>query len=402
MKNPGDQGNELRKTAEAIFSAKASLMPENIKNLSPDDAQQLIYNLQVHQIELEIQNEELRRTQVELDTARARYFDLYDLAPVGYCTLSREGQILETNFTAANMLGLARGVMIKRMISRYILKNDQDIYYLHSKRLFDTGEPQEFELRLVRQDGTSFWAHLSASAVQDFSVNTDESEEAVFLYRVVMSDISEVKLASEKIKNLLHEKEIILREVHHRIKNNMNTISSLLALQAEISKDSSAFEALNDAGSRVRSMMLLYNKLYESVDYNNISVAEFLPSLLDQIAAIFPNSKSVTIVKHIENFVLNSQKLQPIGIIINELMTNMMKYAFAGRESGLITLSASKKGDAVIIIVEDDGIGIPESVDIDHSTGFGLNLVRMLMEQIDGTIRIVRNKGTKFILVFNL
>lgn len=397
MKNPGDQGNELRKTAEAILCAKASLMPENIKNLSPDDAQQLIYNLQVHQIELEIQNEELRRTQVELDTARARYFDLYDLAPVGYCTLSREGQILEVNFTAANMLGVARGVMIKRMISRYILKNDQDIYYLHSKRLFDTGEPQEFELRLVRQDGTSFWAHLSASSVQDFSVSTDE-KEAVFLYRVVMSDISEVKLASEKIKNLLHEKEIILKEVHHRIKNNMNTISSLLALQAEISKDSSAFEALNDAGSRVRSMMLLYNKLYESVDYNNISVEEFFPSLIDQIVAIFPNSKSVTIVKHIENIVLNSQKLQPIGIIINELLTNMMKYAFAGRESGQITLSVSKKGDAVIIIVEDDGIGIPESVDIDHSAGFGLNLVRMLMEQIDGTVRIERNNGTKFIL----
>ncbi len=102
----------------------------------------------MHQIELEMQNEELRRPQAELDAARARYFDLYDLAPVGYCTLSEKGLILEANLTAATLLGVARGALVKQPISRFILKEDQDIYYLHRKQLFETGEPQTCELRI--------------------------------------------------------------------------------------------------------------------------------------------------------------------------------------------------------------------------------------------------------------
>ena len=127
----------------------------------------MLHELRVHQIELEMQNEELRRTQAELDAARARYFDLYDLAPVGYCTLTEKGLILEANLTAATLLGVARGALVKQPITRFILKEDQDIYYLHRKQLFETGEPQACELRMLKKDGTTFWAHLPATAAQD-------------------------------------------------------------------------------------------------------------------------------------------------------------------------------------------------------------------------------------------
>ena len=134
---PGDAA-ELRWRAEEIAREKAAQPPENLEALSPEETRRTLHELRVHQIELEMQNEELRRAQAELDAARARYFDLYDLAPVGYCTVSEKGLILEANLTAATLLGVARGALVKQPFSRFILKEDQDIYYLHRKQLFET------------------------------------------------------------------------------------------------------------------------------------------------------------------------------------------------------------------------------------------------------------------------
>ena len=129
-KNPSANAPELRRRAKARLRAAAA---KGAPARTEADTQRLVHELQVHQIELEMQNEELRRAQVELDAARARYFDLYDLAPVGYCTISEEGLILEANLTAATLLGVARGALVKQPITRFILKEDQDIYYLHRK-----------------------------------------------------------------------------------------------------------------------------------------------------------------------------------------------------------------------------------------------------------------------------
>ena len=123
-------------------------MPENLEVLSPEVARRALHELRVHQIELEMQNEELRRTQEELEGSRARYFDLYDLAPVGYFTLSEQGLILEANLTGAKLLGVARGALVKQPLSRFVLREDQDIYYLHRKALLETGAPQAWELRM--------------------------------------------------------------------------------------------------------------------------------------------------------------------------------------------------------------------------------------------------------------
>ena len=126
-----------------------TLKDQELETLSPEEIRRTLHELHVHQIELEIQNEELRRTQEELVTARTRYFDLYDLAPVGYCTLGENGLIQEANLTAATLLGLARGALIGRPISRSILKEDQDIFYRHRKQLLETGIPQAIELRMI-------------------------------------------------------------------------------------------------------------------------------------------------------------------------------------------------------------------------------------------------------------
>ena len=177
------QDTELRRRAEDVAREGAAQWPEDLKALSPEESLRTLHELRVHQIELETQNEELRRAQAELDAARARYFDLYDLAPVGYVTVSETGLILEANLTAASLLGVARGALVKQRLTAFILKEDVDIYYLRSKQLLATGEPCDFELRLVKQDGTVFWVHLAASAARDAA--------GAPVSRVVLSDISE-------------------------------------------------------------------------------------------------------------------------------------------------------------------------------------------------------------------
>ena len=181
----------LRKQAQEVARRNAVQSPENIEDLSPDAVQGIIQELRVHQIELEIQNEELRRTQAELDATRQRYFDLYDLAPVGYVTVSEPGLILEANLTVAGMLGTIRGALINQPLSRFIFTEDQDLYYLHRKQLFEIGEPQEFDLRLVPKDGTPFWVHMQAGIAQD--------ADSAPMCRIVLSDITGRKLAEEQL-----------------------------------------------------------------------------------------------------------------------------------------------------------------------------------------------------------
>ncbi len=129
---------ELRCRAEEIARGKMAQSTENIQSLSPEETCRMLHELRVHQIELEIQNEELRAAQQELAAERGRYFDLYDLAPVGYCSISEKGLILEANLTAATLLGMARGALVMQPITRFIHNEDQDIYYLCSKQLFET------------------------------------------------------------------------------------------------------------------------------------------------------------------------------------------------------------------------------------------------------------------------
>ncbi|MEX2493846.1 MAG: PAS domain S-box protein [Nitrospirales bacterium] len=191
MTNKDDQDDrcqdpaELRKRAEEMAREHATGSPEHLEALSSEETRRMLHELQVHQIELEMQNEELRMAQTELDAARARYFDLYNLAPVGYCTLSEPGLILEANLTAATLLGVARSALGKQPITRFIFREDQDIYYLHRKHLFETGEPQVCELRMVKKDGAPFWARLEATVAK--------GADGAPVGRIVLSDITERK-----------------------------------------------------------------------------------------------------------------------------------------------------------------------------------------------------------------
>ena len=176
----------LRREAEALAikaEATQALSGKSETALSPENARLMLHELHVHRIELEMQNEELRRTQVELEAARMRYFDLYDLAPVGYCSVSAQGMILQANLAAASLLGLSRAALAKLPISRVIFNADQDVYYLCRKQVIATGASQACELRMVHSDGTPCWVQLAVSAVPDAEHQPE--------MRIVMTDIND-------------------------------------------------------------------------------------------------------------------------------------------------------------------------------------------------------------------
>ena len=196
--------SEFRQKAEAIARERIGRTPEDISALSPEEIRKRLHELRVRQIELEMQNEWLRAALSGAEAGRARYFDLYDLAPVGCCTLSEQGLILEANLTFAKMLGAARSTLIKRSISCFILREDQDVHYLYRKKLLETGEPQECELRLVKPDGELFWAQLTGAVAQ--------VEDGTSGYRVAISNITARRKQSEHMLRLQAEELTATKE----------------------------------------------------------------------------------------------------------------------------------------------------------------------------------------------
>ena len=193
MNGKDDKSKEvakLRWRAEEIIQKQGGRARKEPPTLSHEEALRLVHELRVHQVELQMQNDELCRAQAELSATRERYFDLYNLAPVGYFIVSHEGRILETNLAGTVLLGLPRAALIKQPITRFIVKEDQDVYYLHRRELLATGQSHVCELRMVKADGKPCWVRLTASMQESLAGSAPDTPP---MSRVVLSDISEQK-----------------------------------------------------------------------------------------------------------------------------------------------------------------------------------------------------------------
>jgi PAS domain S-box-containing protein len=253
-----------------------------------------------------------------------------------------------------------------------------------------------FESRIKHKDGNWVWV-LDRGKVITW---TDKGKPLMMFG--THQDITERKLDEDKIKSLLEEKELILKEVHHRIKNNMHTLIGILSLHADSLDDPQCKAALEDAGSRIGSMMVLYDKLYQSDNFNDIHVKEYLPSLVREVINNFPNSSIINFDIDVDDIILDVKIIQTLGIIINELLTNIMKYAFTGKGSGLIKITLKKDGKEITLNIQDNGNGLPDGFDIDNTKGFGLRLINMLIHQLDEKFTIENYNGTRSILNFSL
>ncbi|MFH2114441.1 MAG: PAS domain S-box protein [Spirochaetota bacterium] len=305
----------------------------------------------------------------------------------------KDGRLTFVSPQCEAVLGYPAEKFAGKVIQDIIHPEDLPRCLLEWQKVHDLGqESRELEYRVFDAEGRIRWISHSGNVVK--------TGGECFGMQYTLRNITDRKLSELRIKSLLEEKEILLREVHHRIKNSMSTVASLLGIQASDLHDPSAVKALEDSRSRVKSMMLLYEKLYQSSNFKDVSLASYLPSLVDEILGNFPNRSMVRVQKDIQDFILDARRLQPLGIIITELLTNVMKYAFRGRASGLVSVMATQADGRVKLVIQDDGDGMPESFSFDSPGGFGFQLVQALVLQLDGSIRLERDKGTRFVVEF--
>ncbi|MDX9957717.1 MAG: histidine kinase dimerization/phosphoacceptor domain -containing protein [Spirochaetia bacterium] len=207
------------------------------------------------------------------------------------------------------------------------------------------------------------------------------------------NDIESRKRMEEGIQQLLSDKELLLKEVHHRIKNNINTITSLLKLQADMADTDSAKGSLFDAANRMHGMSLLYDKLYATSDYKTVPIKEYFQVLTVQLGTVFPGREFVQIHLDIDDTELPPKILSPLGLIINELFTNSMKYAFRDRQTGTITISMRASGQELAVRYQDDGPGIHKKPEGSH---FGLVLVESLAGQLGSSMTVFQESGLAY------
>ncbi len=263
-------------------------------------------------------------------------------------------------------------------------------------KTIETGEPFDEELQIVTAKGNERW--IRAMGNGRFKEN-----KCVGLFGT-FQEITQRKQAKEAIKNLLHEKELLLKEVHHRIRNNMSTIKALLILQSDaLVNNPEAVNALKEAENRVQSMLVLYDKLFLTSDYENVSTKKYFETLIDEVIQNFSLKQMVNVAYDIEDAMLDVKTVFNLGIIVNELITNSIKHAFIVKESGKINVSLSVDQGHVVFTIQDDGTELPESISFENpSNGFGFKLVSMLVKQLDGNIQIEQGNGTKFTIKFNI
>lgn len=219
----------------------------------------------------------------------------------------------------------------------------------------------------------------------------------------VFEDISNRRISEDKIKASLKEKEVLLQEIHHRVKNNMQIISSLLNLQTRyVGNDKVALDVLKESQNRVTTMAMIHEKLYQSNDFMNIDIGSYIEKLVKDLLYSYAIPKG-RIVPNIysDDIQLNIETSIPCGLIISELVSNSLKYAFPDDRIGEILISLRATDNGYILTVGDDGIGLPENFDYTNTDSLGLELVNNLVDQIDGTIQLDNSSGTKFVIKFH-
>lgn len=333
-----------------------------------------------------------QRLNGEIQKEKEKLDMLFDMSPDAELLVRfSDGRIVFANSAFLALNGLSQAETIGRTIRDIGVVVDDEEWKALVGELYGKGEVNGLEYPFRRKDGSVFQGRMSCRTVP---------MDGQLHVLTVAEDVTERRRAERKIHDLLAEKELILREVHHRIKNNMSTIQSLLSLQAAMTQAPEADEALKVAANRVESMALLYDRLYRSGNFDELPIADYLSSLVDEIMGNFHNSHEVRVVKELGDFSLGAKPLQLLGIIVNELVTNAMKYAFTGRRDGLLSVSASIESGLVSLTVADNGNGMAVNADRNECQGFGLVLIDSIAKQLEGSVRIEGGNGTRVVLAF--
>jgi len=286
---------------------------------------------------------------------------------------------------------------IEYYIKKYVHPEDAQFIADGMKKSLAVREPTfgtEFEHRIIRTDGEIRYVAIHIRVIPATRIRN------AYVYGAVQ-DITEHKIAEEKLKESLEEKEMLLKEIHHRVKNNLMVISSLLNLQSQYIKDKEALDIFKESQNRAKSMALIHERLYRSTDLKKIDFGDYIHTLANDLFHTYvADPGRVKLNMNLENVMVDINTTVPLGLIVNELVTNTMKHAFPEGGKGEINIEFHKHEDEFILIVSDTGVGFPEDLDFQNTDSLGLQLVNNLVKQIDGVITLDRRQGTEFKIIF--
>lgn len=311
------------------------------------------------------------------------------------CATDKEGKIIEFNEAASHCFGYSFEE-IKNLSPRVLYADEKQFERVH-KQIFSLGN-YSGEVVNVRKDGTRFVSYLSASQLLS---PTGEVIGSMGVSR----DITESKNAEKQIKDAIKEKEILLKEVHHRVKNNLQVISSILNLQSSYVSDENTLNILRESQNRIKSMAFIHESLYQNKDFAQIKFSEYVVNLSNNLVHSYGlNNKLIDLKLEIDEVFLNLDDSIPCGLIINELVSNALKYAFSDKEQGEIEIKVKNKGEYLYLCVADNGKGLPNNFNIENTQTLGLQLVSSLCEQLAAELKLSskQGKGTCFEIEFKL
>ncbi|MDP3033604.1 MAG: CHASE4 domain-containing protein [Methanobacteriaceae archaeon] len=331
----------------------------------------------------------LEKSNIELKKSREGYKTIFENTGTAMLLLDKNMNIFLANTHFKEIFNLDDGNNnLKDLMAKKDHKKLQD-YQLNLES--NVNDFKNYELHLINKEGEirDFYATFS------FMKGADE-------VLISLIDITEHKKTGNKIRESLKEKEILLREIHHRVKNNLQIISVLLSLQSEEIDDPEILEKYKESENRIHSMALIHEKMYQSNDLSSIDFTDYVKNLIADITYAYGfDSSSLDITMDLNNYNMSIETVMPLGLIINELVSNSLKYAFQNKSSKKINIILEKlDNDQFKLEISDNGIGFPENIDFKNTSSLGLQLVNELVQQIDGQIEVFNKKGTNFIINF--
>ncbi|MDH7513082.1 MAG: PAS domain S-box protein [Clostridiales bacterium] len=304
----------------------------------------------------------------------------------------KPGKFVEVNDLACMITAYSREELLRLSKLDLVVPEEKEQVY-DSQLILSEKKHRVFERTFMTKDGRRIPSEVSSHL---FELNGKPTVLAI------VRDISERKKVEENLKAALKEKDVMLREIHHRVKNNMQIMSSLLRLQARQTTDEKAREALSESHTRIRSMAIIHEKLYQSKDFASIDFADYIEKMVTHLFAVYEvDTERVRFkidVRHVE---MDINRAIPCGLIINELVSNALKYAFPGGKKGELVIRMFRdEGGKYSLIVKDTGSGFPESIDVQMPQTLGLQIVADLTKQLDGKLELRRDGGTEIQITF--
>jgi PAS domain S-box-containing protein len=339
------------------------------------------------------------RDTTQRQKAEAKFRGLLDSAPDGIVVVDREGRISIVNHQTERIFGYPRDDLIGQSIEILVPDRYKAIHVAHRNGYFRTPKVRPMGsvgMSLIgrRRDGSEFPVEISLSPML--------TEEGM-LVSAAIRDITERKVVEDKLRGSLEEKEVLLKEIHHRVKNNLQIVSSMLNLQMGQVTDPEARRLFQESQTRVRSIALFHEKLYQSKDLARVDIAEYLVGLSTGLFATYGVSADRIVLEfHVDDIPLAVDEAISCGLIVNELLSNALKHAFPDGRKGAVRIELHHRGSSIVLEVADDGVGVPNALDFRKPHTLGLRLVSILVEQLRGTIDLARqNAGTRFVVRFD-